>query len=86
MTCLHILPNPKEDRSWTRERWKKENQYCRILTNMVDPFIDDFTDKTFEELILFGYSEVKICGKTVAFRREDTPLHKPILPAICGGS
>jgi hypothetical protein len=55
-----LYPNPGQDRTWTREKWKKIDAYCREIDRIIVPVTERITERALREVILFGHSEIRL--------------------------
>lgn len=47
-------PNPGEDRTWTREKWKATDRLCRVASRRIEPF---YIQKV-RELMIYGSTTI----------------------------
>lgn len=58
-----IKPNPGFDRTWDRERWKRESRMCRQFMRMMDPYLPEIerqAKEAFTNLVLYGRAFVRV--------------------------
>lgn len=51
---INIVPRVPEDRSMTREEWKKVSSYCRVASRVIGPPAEEAARNAMCDLMLYG--------------------------------